>query len=189
MKKIVLRHIVPLLIAFILGAIMFQSRAPKREKCIKAVPAKAINYITTTNVPVIVKEVRYQSIRDTVHDTIKMPSDSALLAQDWLTKRYYNPTILNDTNGIIKVNFMVTKNRLASWKVEKKLFVHSYKVYVPPRRKLLLGAGVLAYPDHFGAFGGAIYQDRRDRSFEAMYDPINKGIFIAAFWKLNFREK
>jgi len=181
----VLKHIVPLLLAFALGAVMFHNKNP-REKCIQAIPSKAISYITNNTVPVIIKEVH--SVYDTIHDTILMPKDSADLAEDWLAKRYYNPTILDDTNGLITAKFMVTKNRLAEWEVSKKLFVHSYKVYVPPRRKVMLGAGVLAYADRFGVFGGGIYKDRHDRTFEAMYDPINKGIFLAAFWKIKLKK-
>ena len=189
MLKIILKHVVPLLLAFALGAVMFHSKTPIREKCIQAIPKKSINYITNTTVPVIVKEVHYNSVYDTIHDTIKMPADSAELAQDWLTKRYYNPTILDDTNGLITAKFMITKNRLASWKVNKKLFVHSYKIYEPKTRKVLLGGGVLVYPDRFGLFAGGIYQDRHDRAYELMYDPINRGIFLSAFWKIRFRKK
>ena len=189
MKKIFLKQVVPLLLAFALGAVMFHSKTPIREKCIQAIPKKSINYITNTTVPVIVKEVHYNSVYDTIHDTIKMPADSAELAQDWLTKRYYNPTILDDTNGLITAKFMITKNRLASWKVNKKLFVHSYKIYEPKTRKVLLGGGVLVYPDRFGLFAGGIYQDRHDRAYELMYDPINRGIFLSAFWKIRFRKK
>ena len=189
MKKIFLKQVVPLLLAFTLGAVMFHSKTQTREKCIQKVPAKAINYITTETVPVIVKEIHYNSIRDTIHDTIKMPADSAALAQDWLTKRYYNPTILNDTNGLITAKFMITKNRLATWEVSKKLFVHSYKIYEPKTRKVLLGGGILVYPDRFGLFAGGMYQDRHDRAYELMYDPINRGIFLSAFWKIRFRKK
>jgi len=187
MKNIILKHIIPLLLAFALGAIMFHGKTTPREKCIQKIPTKSINYITTETVPVIIKEIH--SIRDTIHDTIKMPADSAALARDWLTKRFYNPTILNDTNGLITAKFMITKNRLASWQVNKKLFVHSYKIYQPKTRKVLLGGGILVYPDRFGIYAGGIYQDKHDRAFELMYDPINRGLFLSAFWKINFRKK
>jgi len=180
------KHIIPLLLAFALGAVVFHSNPP-REKCIQKLPAKSISYLRTETVPVIVKEL--YSTHDTIHDTIKMPKDSSELARDWLTKRYYNPTILNDTNGLITAKFMVTKNRLAKWEVQKKLYVHSYKVYMPPTRKFFIGGGVLAYPDRFGFFAGGMYQDRHDRAFEFMYDPINRGFFASAFWKIRFRKK
>ena len=189
MKKIILKHVIPLLLAFILGAVMFHSKQVTREKCIQTIPKKSINYITTETVPVIVKEIKYNTFRDTIHDTIKTPADSAALAQDWLTKRYYNPTILDDTNGLITAKFMVTKNRLAKWEVQKKLYVHSYKIYEPKTRKVLLGGGILVYPDRFGLFAGGMYQDRHDRAFQLMYDPINRGVFLSAFWKIRFRKK
>ena len=187
--KTLLKHITPIILSFALGALVFHSKPTPRQGCIQQVPAKAINYITNNTVPVIVKEVRYKSIRDTIHDTIKIPVDSAKLAQDWLTKRYYNPVILDDSNGVITAKLMVTKNRLASWQVHKKLFVHSYKVYPPPVRKLFLGGGVIAYPDKVSMLAGGIYMDKHERAFGFMVDPVHNGIYLSAYWKLSFKKK
>jgi len=185
--KSLLKHIVPFILAFVLGALVFHSKPTPRQGCIQQVPAKSISYAVRTVAPVIIKEVR--TVYDSIHDSIPMPVDSAKLAQDWLMKRYYNPVILNDSNGIITAKLMITKNRLASWEVHKKLFVHSYKVYQKPVRKLFLGGGVIAYPDKLGMLAGGIYMDKHERAFGFMYDPVHNGIFLSAYWKLSFKKK
>ena len=130
-------------------------------------------------------------IPDTIHDTIFNDNgdiDSLAIVQDWLTKRDYIDTLVNNDSALIIVSDEVWRNRIVNRSF--RFILYPQPVLVPERRlKVFAGFGANGWLDKFGIQGSVALLTKRDNLYTLSYDPINKSTSLSVYWKISFRKR
>lgn len=124
---------------------------------------------------------------------IPVDIDSLEVAQAYYAEWRLTDTILNDTNGFIVVNDLISMNQVQERFVWPKIIYPNYKIvtntikepYVP-RFKLKAGFGIGGWQNKFGISIKALAVTKTDKVYGISYDPINKYAEVSAFFTIRF---
>ena len=121
--------------------------------------------------------------RDTVFitneiDTISMKK----LFEDYFLTRLYDPTILNDSNGVIKLHMTVTENKLTGFSItemtlykDTEYIENTVSNIIKPKCGLYIGVGI-GYDklnNNLPLAGKIKFQDRKHRIYGYSYNPFS----------------
>lgn len=142
------------------------------------------------SIPYPVKEIELipYKVVETKTDTIivyrDMDSTDVLeLYKDYFLKRFYDPTIVNDSNARIKVKFEVTENKAINFRVTEMVFftktLKSTNIVtntIKHRGMIALGIGVGYYPmkSELPLAGKIKYLDNKFRIYGASFNPFQE---------------
>lgn len=122
--------------------------------------------------------------------------DSFAVAEAFFQTWILQDTILNDTNGLIVVSDIISKNKIQSRVVSPKIIYPHYKFVTKtvtqacqPRFKVFVGGGLGGWVDKFGASAKVLFQTKQDRIYGISYDPINKFAEGSIYWKIKAKNR
>ena len=151
--------------------------------------------VTVTDTVYTIDSIKYEVIKKVpvpykviVNDTVYIYKDIdsvevKRIFNDYFLTRLYNPTIINDTNARIKMEFTVKENKLTEYKITDMVFFqhnttvnNTETITEKPRGMISIGLGIGYDPVNNGLpLAGKIkYQDKKFRIYGYSYNPFTK---------------
>lgn len=183
-----------MIVSLIVVIIIMRSCQPSTPNRVDPVPIviESTNYtpIITNEDKTIYLKYTETTAPDTIYDTIFNSNgnlDTLAILKDWLIKRDYIDTIVDNDSAMIIITDEVWKNRITNRSFRYTLYPQTIKV--PDRRvKIFVGFGAHGWKDSFGVHGSAALLTKKDHLYTLSYDPINPTVYLTVYWKLSFRK-
>jgi hypothetical protein len=121
--------------------------------------------------------------------------DTAKIIADFSSIRKYRLPVMNDTNGVVDVLADVQFNKITKWILDAKFYPHTYIIeknhvlIIEPREKLFIGGYLCGNgKNYFGAVPALLFTSKKDHSYFAGFDPLNKTAALGMFFKIRFKK-
>lgn len=117
-----------------------------------------------------------------------------LMFKDYLVKRFYLDTLMNDTNGTIILADSIYQNQLQHRSVFKEIlphYVHVTKTITlteEPKNILYLGGSFGGWSDHTGMDIKASLLNKKKQLWTVSYDPFNPNLRVGVQFPIRFRK-
>ena len=194
--------IAPYIVIIILMAILMLQRTCKTEMtCPECDEFDTTAFIQT--LPIKYKDTTvyvpkpYTVYKDTgkiIKVEVPADIDSFAIATAYFSESIITDTILNDTNGIIVVNDVISENEIKERYIYPKTLYPHYKIVTgtigedyEEKIKLFAGFGVIGGVNRFGFSANILLKTKKDAAYGLSYDIINKDIAFSMYWKLKLK--
>jgi len=135
----------------------------------------------------------YKDTGSTQFVEVPLNIDSLAVAIAYYTEWVVSDTILKDTNGLIIITDLLSRNRIQSRRVYKEFYPNYIQVTKVihldpiPRNILYIGFGVNGWTDKMGVTAEISLLNKRGRIWNASYDPLNNIIGLSTQWPIRFK--
>lgn len=185
-----LKNIPYLIIGFLLLYILFLQEC-KRPKVVN--PTTKVDTIVLKDTfyqPTIKDSIVYSTIyKDKVSYVYDTFVDTVYVIKDYLTKYYYQDTILSDSNGLIVIMDTIYRNRIKSRQNYVRLYPKRFVETYTPKIKIFVGLRVYSNIERSGINGSIAMLTKNDNLYSIGYDPFNKNVLFSAYYKISFKKK
>ncbi len=154
-----------------------------------------IKYVDTNSyIPTPIPEPIYIK-GDVVEKTIPADIDSLAVAQAYYASWRLRDTILNDTNGFIVINDLISQNQIMERFIFPKEIYPHFKIVTetkyrirPPKTKVFIGFGLMYSAGNNPSMSANIaLVTKKDLLLGMGFDPFTKTADVRMYWKLKFR--
>ena len=182
--------------------IVIQRSCRKEVICPECIEFDTTGFIAS--LPIVYKDTTiyvpepYAVYKDTgsvIEVEIPADIDSLAIAKAYFSEWMLTDTILNDTNGIIVINDVISQNSIKERFIYPKTLYPHYKIVTQTIRedykektKVFVGIGANGSMNRFGFSGNVLLKTKNDAVYGLSYDIINKDIAFSMYWKLKLKK-
>jgi hypothetical protein len=109
---------------------------------------------------------------------------------DYFAYHITNDTLLNDTNGFVRVLDTITQNRIKNRTVEKRFYPTYIRItkvikeeYVP-KNEFYVGGAVGGSVSSFGAEVSGMFINKKKRAYILSYDVVQSEVKVGVMFKI-----
>ena len=188
-----------IIIVILLGLLLLQRECTPVPDCPPCDPCTLQHCDTTIGDTIVYQDTTYIPVPYFI-DTgstkyIYMPVDTSAIIADYLTKKYYSDTLVNDSNLFVAIYDVMQYNSIISRQPVIRFFptiiTKTNTVVKDPVlvRKLFAGIGVGRNPKEFSLTANLMYISKRDNAYSFSYDVLNKDMYVTMYWKIKLKKR